>query len=155
LLVLNLVFIVLFQLIMIYFYQGLRDTGYLIKISFSLILGKLISMIISSQSSNFESIMAIKSIYKINCFIFDKILKTSPSSNQKKSNQGEIINYLQVDSGKVAGLLRTLPKMVIYPIQIVIYIYVLFSFLGYSFIFGIITLISFIVFNYFVSAYND
>lgn len=144
------------EFIIIYFDQRLNDLTYLIKISFFLIIGKTISIFLTRQCSIFESNLAIKSVLMLNCFIFDKILKASPSSTQKKSSQGEIINYVQVDSVKLGDMLHTSPKILIYPIEILVFIVVLFYFLGYSFIFGIITLVLSMICNYYVlSNYAD
>lgn len=133
-----------------YFDQSLNDLNYLIKISVILLSGKTMSIFLYRQFSIFESNIAMESVLKLNCFIFDKILKTSPSSNQKKSSQGEIINYIQVDSPKLGNMLRYCPLILIYPILIVVYIVILFYFLGLSFLFGMIPLVVFIIANYFM-----
>lgn len=133
-----------------YFDKQQNDLNYLIKISAILIGGKTMSIFLFRQYSIFESNIAMESVLKLNCFIFDKILKTSPASNQKKSGQGEIINFVQVDSPKLGNMLRYCPLILIYPIMIVVYIVILFYFLGISFLFGMIPLVLFIIVNFFM-----
>lgn len=133
-----------------YFDQGLNDLNYLIKISVVLLCGKIVSIFLYRQFTIYQSNIAMESVLKLNCFIFDKILKTSPSSNQKKSSQGEIINFIQVDSPKLGNMLRYCPLIFIYPIMIVVYIIILFYFLGFSFLFGMIPLVIFMILNFFM-----
>jgi len=133
-----------------YFDDGLDDLNYLIKISSLLISGKVLSVFLYRQYSIIESNLAMESVIKLICFIFDKILKLSPSSKQEKSSQGEIINFIQVDAPKLGNMLRYSPMILIYPIQIVVYIVILFYYLGFSFLFGIIPLFFLMLFNFFM-----
>jgi len=91
-------------------------------------------------------------VVELNCFILDKIFKTSPSSFKEKAAEGEIINYIQVDSMKVEWLIETSPSFLISPIQIVIYTWWLFSFFGIAFVFGFITLIIFLIINFMIQS---
>jgi len=140
----------MFELLIQYFNQRTNDLNYLIKISVFFISAKAISIFLYRQYSIFESNIAMESVLKLNCFIFDKIIKASPSSQQKKSSQGEIINFIQVDSLKLGNMLRYCPMILTDPIVIVIYIAILFYFLGVSFLFGMIPLVLFIIVNYFM-----
>ena len=133
-----------------YFNTKQNDLNYLIKIGAILLGGKIFSMFLLRQYSIFENNLALKSTLRLNCFIFDKILKTSPASNENKSSQGEIINFIQVDSPKLGYMIISCPAMLIYPLQIIIYISLLFYYLGISFLFGMIQLVLFALVNYFI-----
>ena len=133
-----------------YFNTKQNDLNYLIKIGAILLGGKIFSMFLLRQYSIFENNLALKSTLRLNCFIFDKILKTSPASNENKSSQGEIINFIQVDSPKIGYMIISCPAMLIYPLQIIIYISLLFYYLGISFLFGMIQLVLFALVNYFI-----
>jgi ATP-binding cassette subfamily C (CFTR/MRP) protein 1 len=67
-----------------------------------------------------------------------------------KSNQGEIINFLQVDSMKISMMMISSPGILVIPFQIIIFIYLLFRFFGISFLFGLITLIIFLSINFYI-----
>lgn len=88
----------------------------------------------------------------MNAYIYEKVLKESPSSLKSKSNQGEIINFLQVDSMKISMMMISSPTMLTTPIQIIVYTYLLFAFFGISFIFGFVTLFIFIMINFYIQS---
>ena len=77
-------------------------------------------------------------------------MKESPASLKGKSNQGEIINFLQVDSMKISMMMISSPGILIIPFQILIYIYLLFRFFGISFLFGFLALLIFISINFYI-----
>jgi len=84
----------------------------------------------------------------LNCIIYDKLLKLSPSSTKVKFSEGQIINFLQVDAPKIKNLMMFSPLLIAHPIQIVVYMYMLFVFFGISFLFGFGTLVLFLIFNF-------
>jgi ATP-binding cassette subfamily C (CFTR/MRP) protein 1 len=86
----------------------------------------------------------------LNAFIYEKVLKENPASLKGKSNQGEIINFLQVDSMKISMMMISSPGILVIPFQIIIFIYLLFRFFGISFLFGLITLIIFLSINFYI-----
>lgn len=135
------------QLLIKYFDDKLDDVNYLIKISLFLLGSKTISIFLYRQFSMFESNLSIKSINVLYSFLFDKILKVSPASTKNKSTQGEIINYIQVDSVKLGNMITHCPYLLIFPTQIVVYIILLFYYFGISFLFGMIPLIIFAIIN--------
>jgi ATP-binding cassette subfamily C (CFTR/MRP) protein 2 len=139
----------------IFFSSGSDDLSSLIKISFYLVALKTISTLISRQFHIYEIIIGYESVYQLQCFIFDKILKVTPSSRKTKSDEGSIINYLLVDSPKFSGLLNVFSNIVICPIQIIIYIVILFNLLGVSFIFGMTPLVGSSVMNYLITKNYD
>lgn len=89
---------------------------------------------------------------ELNAFIYEKVLKESPASMKGKSNQGEIINFLQVDSMKIAMMMISSPRILIIPIQIGAYIYLLFVVIGQSFLYGFAALIFFILINFYIQS---
>ncbi len=147
---LELLGIAMLEYLIKYFDENLDNLNYLIQTMSLLAIGKLISIFLFRQYSMYESNIAMESVLKLNCFIFDKVIKASPSSNQKRSSQGEIINYFQVDSPKLGNMLRYCPLLLIYPIQIIVYTIILFYFFGISFLFGLIPLLLFVIINYFM-----
>jgi len=128
------------------------EITYLIKISTILIGSKLVTILLTRQYSNFENNIAIEATQKLTCFIFQKFFKASPadSSENAKSTSGEIINFIQVDSQKLGYMLMATPQIFILPIQISVFICLLFYYLGYSFIVGILIFIVCGIINYFL-----
>lgn len=82
--------------------------------------------------------------------ILDKILKASPASFSHKCKEGEIINFINVDSPKISRTIIQCPGLIVSPIQIILYVIMLFRIFGAIFLFGFGTLILFLVINYFV-----
>ncbi len=151
---LNLLGIMMFDELITYFKYKTDDMEYLIKISSILIGGKLVSVILSRQYSNFENNLAIESTQKLRCFIFEKFFKASPSDTDEnsKSTHGEIINFIQVDSEKLGFMLMVSPQLFINPVQIGVFLYLLFCYLGYAFLAGIIIFVICGIINYFLYA---
>ena len=147
---LDLVCISMIESFIDYFNSKSDDLNFLIKTGCILIGAKIISTFIHRQYQMFENNLALKSTLRLNCFIFDKILKTSPSSNEKRSSQGEIINFIQVDGPKLGYMLIYCPFLFIYPLQIIVYLILLFHYLGVSFSFGVIPLFMFLIINFFI-----
>jgi hypothetical protein len=80
-----------------------------------------------------------------------KVLKVPPASIKEKATEGEIINFLELDSENVAQTMNATPLLFIIPFQIVIYTYKLFEFMVFSFIFGYVTMV-FFLFTYLIIA---
>lgn len=114
-----------------------RDTVYLIKTCLVLFGSRFSLLIFQKQYKIYEKNLSLTSVLKLNCFIYDKILKTAYSSSYKLSSKGEIINFLLVDSPKLGKLVEVLPLYFLYPIKIGIYGYLIFSYLGPSFFIGL------------------
>lgn len=140
---LSLVGIAMFDELITYFKSPTSDNEHLIKIASILIGSKLLMILLSRQYSNLENNLAIEATQKLTCFIFQKFFKASPSdsSENSKSTSGEIINFIQVDSQKLGYMLMASPQIFILPIQISVFIYLLFYYLGFSFLAGILIFI--------------
>jgi ATP-binding cassette subfamily C (CFTR/MRP) protein 1 len=80
--------------------------------------------------------------------IYNKILKISPAFSKEKNNEGEIINFLQVDADKITQTMTYLPLLLTVPIQLVVYSYMLFSYIGLSYLFGFGSLLIFLFVNF-------
>ena len=93
------------------------------------------------------SIIGNKVAFELNCFIYKKILKASPSSFTQRASEGEIVNFIQVDSMKLSWMIMTSPNIFINPIQIFAYSYLLFEFFSFSFFAGLGILIIFFLIN--------
>ena len=102
-----------------------------------------------------QQALGIKSSFQLQSLIFHKLLKVSPSSFIQKATQGEIINFIQVDSEKIEWIIQDAPGLFINPIKIIVYIIMLFNYFGISFLAGLITLIILVSINAKIfSAYN-
>ena len=64
--------------------------------------------------------------------------------------QGEIINFIQVDSPKINSTIVSSPGIIIAPIQIGVYIYLLFNLFEVTFLYGFGTLLLFFCISFFV-----
>ena len=71
--------------------------------------------------------------------IYDKLLKISPATN-KEFTQGDIINFIQVDSKQIINLAQKLPKISWFPLLLIIGTAMLF-YLSYAMYAGIIALV--------------
>jgi len=101
---------------------------------------KFVNILLNRQNSIFQSYLGFKSSIDLNCFIYSKLLKTSPSSLKEKSKEGDIINFIQVDSNKLNMTMYLSPGILIIPIKITVYSFMLFQFFGYSFLLGFLIL---------------
>ena len=90
----------------------------------------------------------VRAGYELNCFIYNKILNYSPSSFTQRASQGEIVNFIQIDSNRLSYLVIIAPNAFVAPLMIMAYIYLLFDFFGFTFIFGLTVLIIFFGLNY-------
>ena len=111
---------------------------------------KFFSTFVSRQTAMIQNNIGYQSSIELNCLIYKKVLNSSPASFKEKSKEGEIINFLQVDSAKLAMTMIYTPGILVIPIQIVVYTYMLWQYFGISFIFGFITLAVFIGMNFFI-----
>jgi ABC-type multidrug transport system fused ATPase/permease subunit len=120
----------------------------LFTLGLAFIFSRTLSTFLYRQLNILEIFLAYKSALELTCFIFNKVLKASPSSFGQKSTQGEIVNFIQVDAPRLAYAISLSPKLLISPVLIVIYIYLLFNFFGISFLSGMFLLIIFMLISY-------
>ncbi len=109
---------------------------------------KLVNIMLNRHNSIFQAYLGFKSSVDLNCFIYTKLLKASPSSQKEKSKEGEIINFIQVDSNKLNMTMYLSPGILIIPIKIFVYSFMLFQFFGISFLFGFFILLLSLTINF-------
>jgi ATP-binding cassette subfamily C (CFTR/MRP) protein 1 len=94
--------------------------------------------------------VGFKTSVEMNCLIFDKVLTTSPASMEDNAESGEILNFVQVDSQKLTMMMMQSPNTITIPIMLVAYSIMLFTYLGWSFSFGLAVLLLFVLINFFL-----
>ena len=72
----------------------------------------------------------------LSALIYNKLLNTS-SIYSGDLNEGQMINYLQVDIDHLGFVFFFAPMTFVVPIQFIINFYMLFNFFGYTFFFWI------------------
>ena len=118
-----------------------------LNIGITFILIKLVNSFLWREFGIFQNLIGYKATAELNCMIYNKVLRASCASFKHKSGEGEIVNYLQVDAAKLAFVFTSSPWLLVDPIKLFIYIYMLFEFMGVAFIYGFFTLIIFILIN--------
>lgn len=104
--------------------------------------------LLTGQSGIMQGVFGARAGYELSCFIYDKILKISPSSFGERATQGEIVNFIQIDSNQLNRMVQVSPNTLISPILIGAYIYLLFQFFGLAFLAGIGVMAIFLFGNY-------
>ena len=117
------------------------------------ILSQIIGAFLDIQNSMIQGIFGNKAQFQLDCFIYHKILKCSPSSFSQRATEGEIINFVQFDAGKFNWMLIRSPSLLLHPIQIIAYSYLVFEFFGKAFIPGIFIILLYSFFGYKTSRY--
>jgi len=108
---------------------------------------KIFEIFFDKRCNEYQSFMGLKSGSEFQCLLFDKLLKVSPSSMKERAESGEVTNFLQIDSFRLSFLMSTSASIVTIPTNLIGYCYMLFKFFGFSFIFGIIVLLLFMLIN--------
>ena len=111
------------------------------------------SKLISEQASYKQGLIGTKAYGAIVSTIYSKILRVSPATN-KEFTQGQIINFIQVDSEKVSQVAFVFPGVAKLPFQLIFALVYLFYYFGvYIFIaLGVCLVIVFI--NFFFAVIN-
>ena len=110
------------------------------------LLIRLAKIVLQQKMNQYSAFMGNKSFLELKNLIFDKILKLSPSVDM---NTGEIYNFVQIDSNKICKLLINLPNIFSIPIILIAYNYLLYQYIGISFIAGVVVMIIFLIINYY------
>ena len=103
-----------------------------------LLLNYFIYTIIFRSNETYTAIFSYKLISQLDVFLYDKLLRISPFSNV---SEGSLVNFIQSDAESFGEFFTYTPATLVLPLQILFFIYVLFTYFGFAFIFGIITLI--------------
>ena len=77
-------------------------------------------------------------IVQLDSLIYDKLLRTSLYAN---ISEGSLINFIQIDAEAFGEFFTYTPATMVLPFQIIFFIYLLFSFFGFAFFFGLLSLI--------------
>ena len=101
-----------------------------------LVLIKISKTFFHHQVKFVSSLLGVKAANAVTALIYDKVTKTSIFIKSQIS-EGEILNFIQVDSEKLNFLFTSLPKILTVPFDLVVAFYALFLFFGKSFIFGL------------------
>lgn len=109
------------------------------------LLVRLVDFILQRKSPELLTKIGDKSGVELNCLVYNKLLNLSPSVEVKS---GQIYNYLQSNSHKLSRLMGCCPNILNIPFLIFMYNYLLFKYMGISFIFGFIVMIIFLYVNY-------
>ena len=117
-----------------------------INIGVIYLLIRLLIIILQRKSSQHLNDLGNKSFIELKNLIFAKILKLSPSINL---NSGEIYNFVQIDSYKLSKLIINIPNLFSIPILLVAYNYLLYKYIGISFVIGVVVMIIFLIINYY------
>ena len=108
---------------------------------------KLFEIFFDRRCNEYQTFMAFKSSSEFQCLLFEKLLKVSPSSMKERAESGEVTNFMQIDAHRLTFLMRSSPEVLTIPTNLIGYCYMLFKFFGFSFVFGIITLLLFMFIN--------
>ena len=112
---------------------------------------KLFEIFFDKRCNEYQVFMAFKSSSEFQCLLFEKLLKVSPSSMKERAETGEVTNFMQIDAHRLTFLMMSSPDLLTIPTNLIGYTYMLFKFFGFSFIFGILTLIFFMFVNFLFS----
>ena len=105
------------------------------------------------QNSMLQGIFGNKAQFQLSVFIYHKILKCSQSSFTQRATEGEIINFVQFDAGKFNWMLIRSPSLLLHPIQIIAYSYLVYAFFGKAFLPGILVILLFCYIGYLTSRF--
>lgn len=143
--------VLLFRIFIGMFNKDIQETNYqTYQVAIVFFLTKIFIEITKRLSSQFQNMVGIKSTFELNCFIYEKTLKTSSASRTEKLDEGQIVNLLQVDSNKLYLAILNSPALVSSPIQLIVYIYLIFNYFSFSASFGLTVLVIFLIINYFM-----
>ena len=97
---------------------------------------KLFTTFFHHQVKFNSEISGVRAANAVAALIYEKVTKSSIFLKNQIS-EGEILNFIQVDSEKLNYLFTSLPAIVIIPFNLAISFYALFSFFGLTFFVGI------------------
>ena len=112
------------------------------------LMNELFHIFLSKQADLHQRVTSLRAGFELSCFIYNKMMVISPSGFGERSNQGQMINYIQTDTNKLTFMIQRAPNALTGPVMICAYIYLLFTFFGYAFLAGIGVMFIFIFCNY-------
>ena len=114
-----------------------------------LVLIKISKTFFHHQVKFISQALGVKAANAVTALIYEKVTKTSIFIKSQIS-EGEILNFIQVDSEKLNFLFASLPKILTLPFNLVVSFYALFLFFKKSFIFGLTVLIIMILIIWYI-----
>ena len=114
-----------------------------------LVLIKISKTFFHHQVQFISQALGVKAANAVTALIYEKVTKTSIFIKSQIS-EGEILNFIQVDSEKLNFLFASLPKILTVPFNLIVSFYALFLFFGKSFIFGLTILIIMILIIWYI-----
>ena len=114
-----------------------------------LVLIKISKTFFHHQVKFISQILGVKGANAVTALIYDKVTKTSIFIKSQIS-EGEILNFIQVDSEKLNFLFTSLPKILTVPFNLIVSFYALFLFFGKSFVVGLTILIIMILIIWYI-----
>ena len=105
-----------------------------------LVLSKLLTTFTHHQTKFASEVMGVKAANAVAALLYDKVTRSSIFIKNQIS-EGEILNYIQVDSEKLNYLFTSLPAIIIIPVNIAISFYYLFELFGICFLVGVAMII--------------
>ena len=109
----------------------------LLKCIIFLLINYFIYTLTFRSMESYTKIFSFKLITQLNALIYDKLLRISPYNNV---SEGSLVNFIQSDSENFGEFFTYTPATLVLPMQILFFIYLLFSFFGITFSFSIICL---------------
>ena len=109
-----------------------------------LLLTKLLHIIISKQSGIIQALLGAKASVQLQAMILEKLIRISFSA-KANYNEGEIANFVQVDAKQVSDLMRYSTPFLWIPLQLLIYIWMLYLCMGYACLAGIAVLVLYFI----------
>ena len=86
----------------------------------------------------YTGIYSYKIVAQLDLLIYDKLLRISPYAN---CSEGALVNFIQSDAEAFGEFFTYTPTTLVLPFQIMFYSYLLFIYFGWTFIFGVLTLV--------------
>lgn len=150
--------IILIKIFIDYFDENTEKNSFIYKLPLwglgLLFIGsQVLGGVLDVQNSMLQGIFGNKAQFQLSVFIYHKILKCSQSSFSQRATEGQIINFVQFDAGKFNWMLIRSPSLLLHPIQIIAYSYLVYAFFGNAFLPGIGVILIFCYFGYLTSRF--
>jgi len=113
----------------------------------------IIMKIVWTQGEFIQAVWAIKCSHGVIGLIYEKLLKISAATN-KDFSQGEIINFIEIDSSKINQVAIQFPMVSRFPIQLIFALIFLFYIFGVAFLISIVVAIIIFASNFFITKIN-
>ena len=113
----------------------------IVEATVSFIIIKFIRAIMLNHLDFHNVILSEKITNEMTSLLYEKILKGSTATNLSNKDEGEKLNFIEVDAEEIGSLFYLGPFVVTAPVKVGISVYFLFKLLGYRFLYAIMALI--------------